>query len=134
LARQGSGTGFGLENDLEALVVGKGSTTLYLGYLPPKKLLIHKQYFCTDIATDLRCFLPETTVSFCLDGRFCGDLYSSGKKGAISAFASCQEQTATVLSSVAEPDPRSGALLTPGSGMGKKSRSESGMNIPDHIT
>jgi hypothetical protein len=26
------------------------------------------------------------------------------------------------------------AFLTPGSGMGKKSRSGSGMNIPDHIT
>ncbi len=28
----------------------------------------------------------------------------------------------------------SGAFLTPGSGMGKKSRSESGMNIPDYIS
>jgi hypothetical protein len=27
-----------------------------------------------------------------------------------------------------------GAFLTPGSGMGKKSRSGSGMNIPDHIS
>ncbi len=34
--------------------------------------------------------------------------------------------------SVAESDPGSGALLTLGSGMGKKSRSGSGMNIPDH--
>ena len=31
------------------------------------------------------------------------------------------------------PDPGSGAFLAPGSGMGKKSRSGSGMNIPDHI-
>jgi hypothetical protein len=36
--------------------------------------------------------------------------------------------------SVADPDPGSGALLTPGSGMGKKSRSGSGMNILDHIS
>jgi hypothetical protein len=34
---------------------------------------------------------------------------------------------------VADPDPGSGAFLTSGSGMGKKSRSGSGMNIPDHI-
>ena len=32
-----------------------------------------------------------------------------------------------MLSSVADPDPGSGAFLTPGSGMGKKSRSGSGM-------
>ncbi len=31
--------------------------------------------------------------------------------------------------SVVDPDPGSGAFLTPGSGMGKKSRSGSGMNI-----
>jgi hypothetical protein len=31
-------------------------------------------------------------------------------------------------------DPGSGAFLTPGSGMGKKSRSGSGMNIPDHVS
>jgi hypothetical protein len=31
-------------------------------------------------------------------------------------------------------DPRSGALLTPGSGMGKNSGSGSGMNHPDHIS
>jgi hypothetical protein len=31
-------------------------------------------------------------------------------------------------------DPGSGTFLTPGSGMGKKSRSRSGMNIPDHIS
>jgi hypothetical protein len=31
-------------------------------------------------------------------------------------------------------DPGSGAFLTPGSGMGKNSRSGSGMNIPDHIS
>jgi hypothetical protein len=36
-------------------------------------------------------------------------------------------------SSVADPDPRSGAFLTPGSGMGKKSGSGSGMNNADHI-
>ncbi len=33
-----------------------------------------------------------------------------------------------------DPDPGSGAFLTPGSGMGKKSRSGSGMNIPDQIS
>ncbi len=43
-------------------------------------------------------------------------------------------QTVTVATSVADPDPGSGAFLTPGSGMGKKSRSGSGMNIPDHIS
>jgi hypothetical protein len=42
----------------------------------------------------------------------------------------------TVLCSVAlaDPDPGSGAFLTPGFGMGKKSRLGSGMNIPDHIS
>ncbi len=37
-------------------------------------------------------------------------------------------------SSVANPDPGSVAFLTPGSGMGKKSGSGSGMNNPDHIS
>ncbi len=36
--------------------------------------------------------------------------------------------------SVEDTDPRSDAFLTPGSGIGKKSRSESRMNIPDHIS
>jgi hypothetical protein len=36
--------------------------------------------------------------------------------------------------SVADPDPGSGTFLTPGSGMGKKSRSGSGMDIQDHIS
>jgi hypothetical protein len=36
--------------------------------------------------------------------------------------------------SVADPDPGSGAFLTPGSGMGKKSGSGSGINNPDHIS
>jgi hypothetical protein len=36
--------------------------------------------------------------------------------------------------SVANPDPGSGAFLTPGSGMGKKTGSGSGMNNPDHIS
>ena len=39
---------------------------------------------------------------------------------------------ATATDSVA--DPGSGTFLNPGSGMGKKSRSGSGMNIPDHIS
>ncbi len=34
----------------------------------------------------------------------------------------------------ADPDPGSGAFLTHGSGMGKKSRSGSGMTIPDKIS
>jgi hypothetical protein len=42
--------------------------------------------------------------------------------------------TVTVLSSVAVPDPGSGAFLTPGSGMGKKARSGSGMNNLGHIS
>jgi hypothetical protein len=37
------------------------------------------------------------------------------------------------LSSVADPDPGSGAFLTTGSGMGRKSASGSGMNNPDNI-
>ncbi len=38
-------------------------------------------------------------------------------------------------SSVEDPDPGSpGAILTPDSGMGKKSGSGSGMNNPDHIS
>ncbi len=36
--------------------------------------------------------------------------------------------------SVADPDPGSGACLTPGSGMGIQSRYRSGMNIFDHIS
>jgi hypothetical protein len=36
--------------------------------------------------------------------------------------------------SVADPDPGSGAFLTPGSGMGKKSRSGSGMNFLDDFS
>jgi hypothetical protein len=41
----------------------------------------------------------------------------------------------TVVASVADPDPGSGAFLTPGSGMvGKKSGPGSGMNHPDHIS
>jgi hypothetical protein len=36
--------------------------------------------------------------------------------------------------SVADPDPESGAFLTPGSGMSKKSGFGSGMNNPDHIS
>ncbi len=36
--------------------------------------------------------------------------------------------------SVADPDPGSGAFLTPGSGMSKKSGFGSGMNNPDHIS
>jgi hypothetical protein len=35
--------------------------------------------------------------------------------------------------SVADPDQGSGAFLIPGSGMGRKSASGSGMNNPDHI-
>jgi hypothetical protein len=34
---------------------------------------------------------------------------------------------------VADPEPGSGAFLTPRSGMGRKSASGSGMNNPDHI-
>ncbi len=39
-----------------------------------------------------------------------------------------------VCGSVADPYPGFGAFLTPGSGMGKKSGSGSGMNNPDHIS
>jgi hypothetical protein len=39
-----------------------------------------------------------------------------------------------VAISVADPDPGFGALLTPGSGMGKKSGSGSGIRNPDHIS
>jgi hypothetical protein len=38
-----------------------------------------------------------------------------------------------VTDSVADPDPGSGAFLTPGSGMGKKSGYGSGITNPDHI-
>ncbi len=38
------------------------------------------------------------------------------------------------VSSVADPDPGSGAFLTPGPGMGKKSVSGSVMNNRDHIS
>jgi hypothetical protein len=43
-----------------------------------------------------------------------------------------------LLASLADSDSRYGVFLSPGSGMGKKSRSGSGirmgMNIPDHIS
>ncbi len=39
-----------------------------------------------------------------------------------------------IRNSVADPDPGHGAFFTPGSGMGKKLISGSGMNIPDHIS
>ena len=41
----------------------------------------------------------------------------------------------TATDSVADPDPGSGVFMTPGSGIwdGKKTRSGSGMNIPDHV-
>jgi hypothetical protein len=48
------------------------------------------------------------------------------------AFYVIKEHFLEILTGVA--DPGSGAFLTPGSGMGKKSRSESGMNIPDNIS
>jgi hypothetical protein len=43
---------------------------------------------------------------------------------------------ASTVSSVADPYPESGAFLTldPGSGMGKKSKSGSGISILDHIS
>jgi hypothetical protein len=48
------------------------------------------------------------------------------------------QEEATILfgTSVADPDPGSGAFLPldPGSGMGNKSGSGSGMNKPDHIS
>jgi hypothetical protein len=48
---------------------------------------------------------------------------------AISFFYSVRKRT----TSVADPNPGSGAFLTPGSGMGRKSASGSGMNNPDNI-
>jgi hypothetical protein len=38
------------------------------------------------------------------------------------------------LTSIADSDPGSGAFLAPGSGIGKKSRSGSGRNNPNHIS
>jgi hypothetical protein len=52
------------------------------------------------------------------------DLGSRGQKGTGSGSATL----------VADTDPESGAFLTLGSGMGKKSGSGSGMNNPDHIS
>ncbi len=49
----------------------------------------------------------------------------------------CKNSTCCDLKAVLRiriQDPGSGAFLTPGSGMGKKSGSGSGMNIPDHIS
>jgi hypothetical protein len=39
-----------------------------------------------------------------------------------------------ILKQFADPDPGSGAFLTPGSGIGKKSGSGSGMNNQDRIS
>ncbi len=44
------------------------------------------------------------------------------------------EKLYMVRSSVADPSPVSGAFLTPGSGLRKKSISGSGVNNPDHIS
>jgi hypothetical protein len=38
-----------------------------------------------------------------------------------------------IFTSIADPYPGPGAFLTPGSGLGKKSGSGSGMKTPDHI-
>ncbi len=42
--------------------------------------------------------------------------------------------SSTIRTRVADPDPGSGAFLTPGSGIGKKSGSGSGINNPDYIS
>jgi hypothetical protein len=53
----------------------------------------------------------------------------------LQSCQNCQMAASFILvSRVADPDPGSGAFLTPGSGMGKKSRSGSGMNILDHTS
>jgi hypothetical protein len=44
------------------------------------------------------------------------------------------DRSGTLKISVADPDPGSGAFLTPGSRMSKKSRFVSGMHFPNHIT
>jgi hypothetical protein len=52
-------------------------------------------------------------------------------------FPTCKQphlENYSLRISVADPDSGSGAFLTPGSGMGTKSESGSGMTNPDHIS
>ncbi len=52
----------------------------------------------------------------------------------MSTFKSSYSLIKTYGTSVADPKLGSDGFLTPGSGMGKKSGSGSGMNNPDHIS
>jgi hypothetical protein len=58
-------------------------------------------------------------------------IYSLGNSITVGLYALLKSINET---SVADPDPGPCAFLTPGSGMGKKSGSGSGMNNPDHIS
>jgi hypothetical protein len=86
------------------------------------------------LACEVR-FVQELVLLFCVRLVFepvkvhlqPGQLLSTNNKKFHSLF-----QIASRKFSVA--DPGSGAFLTPGFGIGKKSRSGSWMNIPDHIS
>ncbi len=78
---------------------------------------------------------------FCALPGFLGSPHWSGSKALLLTCRSVPLKTPLItilmkisMASVADPDPGSGAFLTPRSGMGKKSRSGSGMNIPDLVS
>jgi hypothetical protein len=59
-------------------------------------------------------------------------LLSRGNEVMERVFICCLKKRG--YGSIAEPDQGSGGFLTLRSGVGKKSRSGSGMNIPDHVS
>jgi hypothetical protein len=54
-----------------------------------------------------------------------------GHGGKLLTYGKDQFRPSGLLPSVADPDPRAGAFLTPGSGIRDGEKSESGMNIPN---
>ncbi len=83
--------------------------------------------FWYEIQEDFKCFLSRYAA-------FSASCPETNKGGAATLFCSRWRTALCQTFSVADPDPGSGAFLTPGSGMSKKSGSGSGMNNPDHIS
>jgi hypothetical protein len=78
--------------------------------------------------------MVEEVATALLDASRRMSMTSSTDRDVISMTSMKQTFCAVLVASVADPDQGSGAFLTPGSGMGKKSGSGSGLNNPDHIS
>jgi hypothetical protein len=78
--------------------------------------------------SESRSKLPEDGFKKIL--LFVSNFYRRKRQPCIRFFS---PQKGSQKISVADTDPGSDAFLTPGSGMGRKSASGSGMNNPDHI-